>query len=58
MHGALQQDIFDTMHHHSSGFLGPEERTFVCKRFGEMFCALGQKLLVLRLTPSDDVDLC
>ena len=58
VHGALQQDIFDAVNHHSSVLLGPEERNFLCKRFGEMFCALGQKLLVLRLTTSADVDLC
>lgn len=45
------------MHHHSSGFLGAEERIFLCERFGKMFCALGQKLLVLRLTPSAGMDL-
>lgn len=58
VHGALQQDIFDNMHHHASEFLGPEKRNFLCKRFGQMLCALGQKLLVLRLTPSTGVDLC
>lgn len=57
-HGALQQDIFDNMDHHASEFLAPEKRNFLCKRFGEMLCALGQKLLVLRLTPSTGVDLC
>lgn len=43
VHGALQQDIFGNVHHRSSGFLGPEERIFLCKRFGEMFCALSQR---------------
>lgn len=58
VHGALQQDIFDKIHHHSPGFLDPGERIFLCKSFGEMFCALGQKLLVLRLTPIAGMDLC